>query len=196
MHVLAIGAVCGCSAQAQSLIANGSFELPPGSANAFENGPPTDWTTGSEICFISNWAALPAEDGKQFVVIGTDSGCYVAQTFTVVNPGQYALTWYDNSYNTVVSGEPAATYAVSVTGAAQTLLNQIYQPGEAAYKWTAESVELNLTPGSYTLEFQAQSYYSMIDNVSLVATVPEPSTLALFTSAGAAGLLAARRRKS
>ena len=79
------------------LISNGSFEPPVGSAG-FNSGRPTGWSGFGSFnngVINGNVANFPSpQDGNQIVNIGNGD---LAHAFTVVTPGDYLLTWFDNT---------------------------------------------------------------------------------------------------
>jgi hypothetical protein len=79
-----------------------------------------------------------------------------------------------------------------------TAISQPFNAYTGSLNWSLRSLDVLLSPESYTLTFSPegvpQGLDTLLDNVSLNATaVPEPSSLTLI-GAGLLGLLAFRRR--
>lgn len=194
------------------LINNGSFENPAVPVDSFLLTTPSGWTwtAGDQATAIvinagpagfqfENAFYIPAESGQQFLGLGQIDDGVLSQVVTVLQNGDYTLTWFDsigleNPQGTnspyAVSFENDQTSAiVSGTFNAATL---------GGTSWDEESLSLpGLSAGQYTLSFTpeapAHGFETLIDDVSLPALTtgtPEPSTFTLI--ACSLGLLAVR----
>jgi hypothetical protein len=206
------------------LIVNGSFASPNVNTgwSAFSSIP--GWNTngdgieiGNPLVFGGGSAASPGNGSDQSLEINYDYPEDVYQTVNGLTPGQtYTLSWaygdrpdsgdeemlvYFGSSVAGTSpganpgGTPVATDYDFLNGANSTLI------------WTPNSVIVTATSTSEVLSFVGldysgygnnggPSYGNEIDDVSLVATTPEPSTwLLLLSGLGVLGLGLARRRQ-
>jgi hypothetical protein len=171
-----------------NLIQNGSFESPVVPANtSVSYVSPTSWQGSGQFEIFNGAAQAPIypgpEDGQQCVnVAGGGGGVgqgFLSQAFTVSSPGTYVLTWFDNTGN----GGPGSTAPYSVTvfnGGGGTVANQdLNLSGNGIPGWVQRSMTLNLSTGTYTLQFRSrQGPYglaTMLDNVRLVGGSPQIS---------------------
>lgn len=173
---LVVSALVGFAAHAQNLILNGSFESPAISANSHSQITPTSWqwTNNSPIGEIFNGSSGPfplPEDGQQYVGLGVwGNGTHDAltQAFTVLNPGNYALNWFDLGQ----PGNPTVPYSVAVlANAAQVVASTNLDAHHDTPVWVSRSMQLTLSSGTYTLMFRSETFPSgpdaIIDNVLL-----------------------------
>ena len=175
------------AARSQNLILNGSFEQPVIPTNIYQTATPTNWNWSdgtSGYIFNGNggdpstWP-LP-EHGQQFVDIGPISYGPLTQNFTITSPGVYVLSWFDDSGQS--GGLTTAPYYVRVfTGAAQTVTSNTFDAYNATSAWVLRTNQLELIPGTYTLQFAGLNLYGglnpLIDNVSLVQVQAENDDL-------------------
>jgi hypothetical protein len=187
------------AANAISLISNGSFESPVGPVSpGLNSARPTGWSGfGSFSSGVINGtlANFPApQDGNQFVNIGNGE---LVQAFTVVTPGDYSLTWFDN---TLTSGNNGS-YGVRVSDGFLTTSFTAYSYNYSGAPWHARSLDLNnLTAGTYTLTYTPGTSFTFLDNVVLdlktTTSVPETGSTAGLLGLAFLGitLLAGSRR--
>jgi hypothetical protein len=188
-----------CIAKAISIISNGSFESPVGSPG-LNSGRPTDWSGfGSFVNGVinGNIANFPApQDGNQFVNIGAGE---LVHAFTVVTPGDYSLTWFDN---TLTSGNNGS-YGLRVQDSSLTTVSfTAYSYNYSGTDWHARSLNLlGLSAGTYTLTYGPGTSFTLLDNVALdlktTTSVPDAGSTAGLLSLAVIGMaLLDRKRRS
>jgi hypothetical protein len=178
-----------------NLITNGSFEDPAlsnGSWTIFANIP--GWTGTNAGIEVRNNVAGIAEDGNNFVELDSNSNSGMYQTVTTVASSTYTLSYY---------------YAPRQNVAFESNYIELYFDGKlidsiSGYStsdnaWSLRSFTVTGT-GNDTIKFMAagtdDSYGGSIDNVSMNAAVPEPTSLLLFgTGIFGIGMAAWRKRK-
>ena len=177
-----------------NLILNGSFET----GNYFENSfVPTRMQLGNGSTVIDNWVVGAtsgnfwwvgppnnAQDGLFSVDLDSNgqTPTYIEQSFSTTVGLQYMVT---ASFSSEGNGGPAVT-AVSINGnqlGSATVGAGIGEAGPAYTDllWTTQSFFFTATAATSTLRFQdatetTQFYNPLIDNVSVVETVPEQSS--------------------
>lgn len=204
-HPLAL-LLCACSlgAAAQTL-QNGGFESAAVADGTGAYGVAASWGGGLVInpdaagnAFVSpiTYTDLPQPfSGEQYANLGDWLSPGVEQTFTVVEPGRYAVTWADNS-RLFPDLTATALYLVSFSQGTQTFASTFdaYHQGE----WREHQTSAVLTPGTWTLRFASTRVTSgitvapLIDDVR-ISPVPEPAVASLL-ALGLAGLAWRRRR--
>jgi len=187
-----------------NLLSNGSFESPVVSANNVTLGIlPTGWTqAGTSLpgIFNGNVSGWPSpQNGNQFVDIGNAGiNAAISQGFTVITSGSYQLTWFDNTGTGL-----AAAYKVELLNSSSVVVATASESLTGTSLWNSRSLTGTLGIGNYTLKFTPTAdrdhlFDSLLDNVSLSAAVPEPSTyiagMLLLLPLGA-GILRILRRK-
>lgn len=171
-----------------NLIANGSFESPSIPANSYHGGTPASWgwdTMGLIFNGIAydfqtgtNWPG--PQDGLQFVDIG-NRPTMLFQYFCVADRSKYTLTWYDNTHYLGTS----SPYSVSVDDFTNygNLLSLSLDAAHAGI-WQQHTVTLDLPPGTYLLSFavlgEIYTHDTLLDNIALASTVPEPTRAILI----------------
>lgn len=213
-----ISIVNGSAAKACSIL-NGSFELPGTVGNA---GPGREQYLAGSVD-LTNWSVMGdgdillhkapdigagpsfnfAEEGDFYLDL---SGSYhnsahatVSQDFDTIPLATFQLSFYIGSSS---QQPPAATINVQLTGAA-TLLNTTLTPFAAStnINWSLRTYSFVADSTSTRLSFLDVSTNddntSFVDNVSVVSSVPEPSSLMLL-AAGALSLggFGVRRRRA
>ena len=179
-----------------NLLVNGSFEATAqanGSWNVYSAIP--GWTANPAVEIRDNVVGK-AEDGSNYAELDANVNGSITQSFATVAGTEYTLSfWYSNRTNTAVATNgisfglgngwiAAPTLAVNNSG--DNLWSQV------SYNFVAGS---NLTTLSFMATGTNDSYGTSLDNVSVTAAVPEPSTYALmFGGLAAVGFIARRRR--
>ena len=177
---IAFYVMAGFSAPAQNLLLNGSFEAPVVASNAVVGTTPEFWTSGgttpARASFIhsgnsgdsSVWP-LP-KDGQQFGDMSNEAGTTMSQTFSIANQGNYVLSWFDNAGH--AGGLATSPYSTVILAGASIVATHDYDAYHPTFGvWMARSIQLTLTPGTYTLRFRSEGVYngldSLIDKVAL-----------------------------
>src|SRR6266446_3932629 len=192
---------------AQNLLANGSFESPMLATNSYSSVAPTGWAwsggtvVNGDVWFCCEVTAILAQDGQQYIGIGNPSDT-VSQNFAVIFPGQFILTWYDNT-GVPPPGPNTSPYSVSVLNSSnQPVLATNFDAGHGGV-WQGRAVSMDIAPGTYTLVFTQQGIYggwgTALDNVSISpfcsncppAIVTQPFTLIAFVGGSASFSVAA-----
>jgi len=197
--VIALAIIAICPMVRGTLLVNGSFEDSTSSLSPWVG---TGLHTGV--------TQAVAEDGNNSALISQVGGT-LSQTFNVVNPGTYQLTWWDNT----TALEPGLTGSLwnspySVTIASQVLQFDAREGGLPRSNpnidddWVQRTLDISLGAGGQTLTFTAEGqpsgFVTALDNVQLtaIAPVPEPTTLIsgamLLLSFGANTLRFLRKR--
>lgn len=183
-----------------NLVVNGSFE-----ANAVPNGV---WMN---VASVQGWQVVDgpgtgfevrdnvigtAHGGRNFIELDTNGNTTIEQVFgNLVGGAAYDLSfWYSPRV-----GLPAATTGMGVLWNGQSLAGTIAAAGGNANLWTEYHFTVTAQSGVNSLRFASlgtsDSLGANLDDVSLVAQVPEPSTPALL-GLGLCGLAWMRRRKA
>jgi hypothetical protein len=165
-----------------NILINGSFEDPVLPANTGAYIVPTGWMWAPGLAsapalaggmFTAGSAQYgPAEDGRQWLGIGSAGDGSLSQLVTVTTAGNYQLTWYATVGN---EGQSSGTspYEVSLG----TNGGQFDAGTSLGGTWEPQSHLLsNLAAGQYTLTFTPETpqggFATIIDNVSLMLAQP------------------------
>jgi len=200
LAVTALAVLPPVSVSASPLLVNGSFELGPPPFDNHDIDIPsgstdiTGWlVTGGGIDLLEDpWDVT---DGLRGVDLDGRSPGGIAQTFAT-NAGELYAVSFDLSGNPegpailkmvrVTVGGFSQDYTFDSSG--QTIDALLWQT--IVFLFVAS--EANSTLSFASLSVPGNAYGALIDNVNVVAAVPEPSTLALLGSA--IGLVSLRRR--
>ena len=201
-------------------ISNGSWTVVPGDnyldANNTKNATKymadwdTDLTSGVEV--RRNVAGV-AQDGYNFIELDTHYGNFNHATFDNNSGGNSTNSWISQSVNTDAGHTYHLSYWFSPRGGVALASNDINVYwngslltnntgsgiGQSGNVWQKFEFDVTGTGEWDTLKFAAggtaQTYGGSLDNVSLVAAVPEPETYALMLAGlGVVGFVARRRR--
>ena len=220
-HYLLIGLLtCLVSAEASTLITNGSFEspvVPVGSFTNFASGSTLipGWTVvgaagGVSIVsgtFSQECCTFPAEDGAQWLDLtglNTNSTEGVEQTVATTVGTNYVLSfWIGNIFDPGGIFGTTSTVDVRLGGLGGTLLGAFTNSSttRGTQIWQQFTTSFTATGSSTTLDFlnadPGTDNSNGLDNVALTvgaAGIPEPGTLSLL-GLGIIGLGLVRRRK-
>ncbi len=200
MTLLGAVAVWGVSpsARAQNLLTNGSFETSTTPQCSTSCAAIPGWTSGGNFTYTwvqsgsyeGFYSSYSAQSGSNFVVfgpVGTDGT--LSQTFSDTAGGTLNVSgWLQGD------GTTPSDWSMSLDGTSYVSVNPVPDQGWTRYSFTAPATGSD----TFSISFSNTNDYSAMDNFSVTegtATVPEPSTLALF-GVGAIGLLLALRRRS
>ncbi len=173
--------------EAASLLSNGDFEAPVESADSYNYDVfPTGWfgsveylfnvpPPGPFLAFGAQWPA--AYSGNQYADVAGQPVSYLAQSFTVPQPGDvYNLVWYDNTYQ--APGDASGPYSVEVLDSNSNPVSGStgnYNAWRPSGAWAMQSLTFSLCPGTYTLKFYCPGWDEsepLLDNVSLKPVIP------------------------
>lgn len=169
-------------AHAQNFILNGGFEEPNlGTEAGLFLGTPAGWSGGYAL--ITGNAGYPAIypepfAGHQYAEFSQEPGYELWQTVTISTAGLYRLNWQEGSVSYVrpdLGTSFSAPYTVAVTSQnLGTIAIGTFEAGNAGV-WEPQALSFELQPGDYTVTFDLNGNFALLDNVSLTA-VPEPRT--------------------
>jgi hypothetical protein len=194
--ILAAGLLSTGAAQA-NLIQNGDFEAPQLSGTQWQvYGSIPGWnaTDGSGIEIQRN-TVVTTQSGNQYVELdshnATDTNSTMSQAINTLVGQTYTLSfWYqprtnnggnDNGINVLwdTFGGDMSSFTASTE-----VLNLENYISSQSNGWTNFTLDMIATASSMALSFQADgndnTLGGFVDNVSLVAKVPEPGSLALL----------------
>jgi hypothetical protein len=201
-------------------INNGSWTVVPGknylSADNTKNATKymldwdTDLTSGVEV--RRNVAGV-AQEGLNFIELDSHFGHFNSATFDNNTHGNSTNSWISQAVDTDAGHIYHLSYWFSPRGGVASASNDINVYwngsllttntgsgiGQGGNVWQQFEFDVTGTGGWDTLKFAAggtaQTYGGSLDNVSLVAAVPEPETYALMMAGlGAVAFMARRRR--
>ncbi|OYY65254.1 MAG: hypothetical protein B7Y51_03120 [Burkholderiales bacterium 28-67-8] len=204
-----------------NLILNGSFESPAISAGSWTVMPGKNYTN-SPTKFMAGWdtdltsgvevrrgVAGAAQEGYNFIELDTHNGNFNNTTFdTSTN------SWISQAVDTDLGRIYHLSYWYSPRGGVALASNDINVfwngtllttnsgsgIGQGGHVWRQFEFDVTGTGGWDTLKFAAggteNTYGGSLDNVSLVAAVPEPETYALMLAGLCAVGFVARRRQA
>ncbi|CAN5139109.1 hypothetical protein BH11PSE9_BH11PSE9_10150 [soil metagenome] len=187
------------------LVANGSFEDSPPALSGndgsycYQNSavyqcnylvPAWDGAMPVMSSTSGAWSATP-DRPTDAIQIGLQNDSHISQSISIVTPGLYTLSWSDAGR----AGYNEQSYAVAFNGI--TLATLTTTPGQA---WGAHSVTFGALAGNQLLSFTGLNTFgdstAFIDNISMTAAVPEPTTWALMLGGLIAVGSVARRRQA
>lgn len=189
-----------------NLLTNGSFELPqiPGTSYVLYNSGSTaitGWTVVGADTQLTRTEFVPAAHGTQWIdltgIYGYNKGLRSDAVATTIGQ-RYTLSFDLGDY--YAPGFRTSTLGVSINGSANTLFTNIYEGGvmdweRKSFSWIANSNSTQITFTGVENGVLSNNAVIGLDNVVLVAAVPEPSTYAmLFAGLFAVGAMARRKR--
>jgi len=201
---------CAGSAQAASIIINGSFEtpvVPAASRTLFSTGSSfTGWSvigaTGDVGVFSGTYSSpnFPAEDGLQWLDLtgSTRTATGVQQVVSTTSGALYDLSfWVGN--NTLLGSTSTVNFLLN---GVQTLA-ATNSTATTVQNWKLFTFQFTASSASTTLAFMngdpSNDDLNGLDNVQLSAhdsgVVPEPSSLAICCGGLAALVLLSRRKR-
>ena len=198
----------GAANAATELVVNGSFESDVISSPYAQLSTITGWTssvsgnTAFELQKGATQGGLSgfnpvAADGKQYLELNTESLSSTSQTLATTAGSNYTLSFaYSGRPDT-----PGGANSLMNVYWGSTLLTPTSLIGNTGGVWQSYSQNLTALGSSTVLRFEsigpvsAPTYGSYLDNVSVMAAVPEPETYAMMLlGLGLLGFMA--RRKS
>ena len=205
---LASLATAGAANAATELVVNGSFESDVISSPYAQLSTITGWTssvsgnTAFELQKGATQGGLSgfnpvAADGMQYLELNTESLSSTSQTLATTAGSNYTLSFaYSGRPDT-----PGGANSLMNVYWGSTLLTPTSLIGNTGGVWQSYSQNLTALGSSTVLRFEsigpvsAPTYGSYLDNVSVMAAVPEPETYAMMLlGLGLLGFMA--RRKS
>ena len=204
---LATLATAGTANAATELVVNGSFENNVISSSFATLSSVTGWTSsanGNSAFEIQKGATQGgqggfnpvAASGTQYLELNTDRLTSISQTIATTAGGTYALSFaYSGRPDT-----PGGANSLMNVYWGSTLLTPTALVGNTGGVWQSYSQNLTALGASTVLRFEsigpvsAPTYGSYLDNVSVMAAVPEPETYAMMLlGLGLLGFMARRK---
>ena len=189
--ILILGSLVLASVSNANLVANGDFEL--GSAYPANNY--VSITPANQASYIPSWTVMTEVAGIGAGYLGAPSreidlsgvtdkvGNGIKQTLNLVAGQKYTV-----SFTYYTGADKGFNSNVSAWIGSQNLATALTSGTRATF-----STDFVAVGGGEDLKFVGTKYVSHIDNVSVVAAVPEPASIAAL-GLGLAGLL--RRKKN
>ncbi len=193
--IAAFAVLCPAAHASVELIHNGGFESAGGFSGGFETieSGLDGWTIGGSVDLINTYWT-PASGSYSLDLNGGGAGS-ISQSFATVVGQTYNVS-FSLAGNPVGGGDKffyvsvnaPVTYTFDITG--KTTANM---------GWVTKTFSFVATSGASTLSFVGNPYHSYygaaLDNISVVAAVPEPATYGmLLVGLGMVGGLARRRK--
>lgn len=204
---LAALATAGAANAATELVVNGSFESNVIASPYAQLSAVTGWTSsvGGNTAFEIQKGATQgglggfnpvAADGTQYLELNTESLSSLSQSIATTAGGTYALSFaYSGRPDT-----PGGASSLMNVYWGSTLLTPTALVGNTGGVWQSYSQNLTALGSSTVLRFEsigpvsAPTYGSYLDNVSVMAAVPEPETYAMMLlGLGLLGFMARRK---
>jgi hypothetical protein len=192
--LLAVAAIVGATpAAAANLLLNGSFEADDASASPYYiRAVPQDWIQvgGFDVVDIIHntytqgpAVLLDAQDGDQFLDMnGALSSGGIYQDVLGLTPGErLSLSLYVGKW--AQNGPGRVTYSLFDLGANQLIASGFTDVVTDGIDWAPVSVSGLTTSGDVRVQITGQAFFQAgpgVDNVTLVAGVPEPSAWAMM----------------
>jgi len=183
-----------------NLLINGGFEDPVIAANTYSKlATISGWTTTNVGGLFEIWSGsfglIPATEGVQSLEINASIADETIFQTIAVTPGMLTTLSFDYT-----GREPDNTFTVSLSDGytSSTTLDPVSY--YTSHAWTTYTESFIPTTSSLTIAFRGQPVPALdagahIDNISLIQSVPEPSTLTLAGMGGLGLLWQLRRRK-
>lgn len=205
--MIALAALAALSAGASAstnLIADGSFESEVTAAGTYRFvTAPAAWTVtkttgGSATLEVRNNAVGAAEDGVNFIELDGNENDKISQTLSGLVIGQtYDVSFWFSDRTGVAAGSEGWSLKIGSDYTASQAGGGFNTSGGNQWQHFTGSFTATSTSDVFSLwgTGKSDSYGTSIDNISVTAAIPEPSTLGLFAAGLAALGLSARRRK-
>lgn len=207
LAAIAFTAMASLAAPAQAavnLVSNGSFEtgVDPGTFTTLGTGSPniSNWTVTGSIDYIGTyWVA--SNGSRSIDLNGSYQAGQVSQTVSGLTAGHSYTVSFDLAGNP--DGAPLTKSLDVIIGGV--LKNYTFPLGGATHAnlgWVGHSFNFTATSSSELLSFGPNgdaggAFGPVLDNVSVSAAVPEPSTWAMMLIGfGGLAMMARRRRRA
>jgi PEP-CTERM motif len=206
-YLLAATFLAAASPVSANVLLNGDFEAPTTATYTYLTGLNNDWTYTGGSGVINNTGGIAwfegsppsGSSGSQFAFVQS-AGSSISQTFSIATAGTYGISWLDAGRPNFGAFAGDQTYQVSLNSSVVGTYSTTSGVG-----FNDEVASLGfLSSGLYTLTFlglptnhSTSDETAFIDNVSVTAAVPEPSTWAmLILGFLGTGFMAYRRKNT